>query len=112
MFITPAFAADASAGGGMLEMIAPLAIMGVIFYFLLIRPQQKRAKEHAAMVTGLRRGDEVLTAGGLLGKVTKVKDGADEVEVELAENVRVRVLRSTISTVRSKTAPVAANSNS
>ena len=83
----------------------PLILIFVIMYFLLIRPQQKKVKEHQAMVAALRRGDEVVTAGGLIGKITKVKDDA-EVEVELSDGVKVRVVRATISQVRSKTDPV------
>jgi preprotein translocase subunit YajC len=73
-------------------------------YFILIRPQQKKVKEHKAMVEAVRRGDQVVTQGGILGKVTKVKEDG-EVEVEIAEGVRVRVIRSTISQVVSKTEP-------
>ena len=73
-------------------------------YFLLIRPQQKKLKEHKAMVEALRRGDQVVTQGGLIGKVAKVKDN-DEIEVELAEGVKVRVVRSTVAQVLSKTEP-------
>jgi preprotein translocase subunit YajC len=73
-------------------------------YFFLIRPQQKKVKEHQAMVEALRRGDEVVTQGGLIGKITKVKDET-EVEVEIAKDVRIRVLRPTIAQVRSKTEP-------
>jgi preprotein translocase subunit YajC len=83
----------------------PLILIFVIMYFLLIRPQQKKVKEHQAMVAALRRGDEIVTQGGLIGKITKVKDDA-EVEVELADGVKVRVVRPTISQVRSKTDPV------
>ena len=82
----------------------PLILIFVIMYFLLIRPQQKKVKEHQAMVAALRRGDEIVTQGGLIGKITKVKDDA-EVEVELASGVKVRVVRPTISQVRSKTEP-------
>ncbi len=82
----------------------PLILIFAIMYFLLIRPQQKKVKEHQAMVAALRRGDEVVTQGGLIGKITKVKDDA-EVEVELASGVKVRVVRPTISQVRSKTEP-------
>ena len=84
----------------------PLILIFAIFYFLMIRPQQKRAKEHKAMLGALRRGDQVVTAGGLMGKVTRVKEGEDEIEVELAENVKVRVVRGTIAQVISKTEPV------
>ena len=82
----------------------PLILIFAIMYFLLIRPQQKKVKQHAAMVAALRRGDQVVTQGGLIGKVTKVKDD-NEVEVELAEGVKVRVVQSTIATVLSKTEP-------
>jgi len=75
-----------------------------IMYFLLIRPQQKKMKEHAAMVAALRRGDQVVTQGGMIGKVVKVKDDG-EVEVEIADGVKVRVVQSTIATVVSKTEP-------
>lgn len=82
----------------------PLILIFVIMYFLLIRPQQKKLKEHKAMVDALRRGDQVVTQGGLIGKVAKVKDDT-EVEVELADGVKVRVVRSTIAQVLSKTEP-------
>lgn len=82
----------------------PLILIFVIMYFLLIRPQQKKVKEHQAMVSALRRGDQVVTQGGLLAKVTKVKDEG-ELEVEIADGVRVRVVRSTIAQVVSKTEP-------
>jgi preprotein translocase subunit YajC len=82
----------------------PLILIFVIMYFLLIRPQQKKLKEHKAMVEALRRGDQVVTQGGLIGKVAKVKDN-DEIEVELAEGVKVRVVRSTVAQVLSKTEP-------
>jgi preprotein translocase subunit YajC len=82
----------------------PLILIFVIMYFLLIRPQQKKLKEHKAMVDALRRGDQVVTQGGLIGKVAKVKDES-EIEVELAEGVKVRVVRSTIAQVLSKTEP-------
>ena len=87
--------------------IPMLILMGVVFYFLLIRPQQKRAKEHKAMIEGLKRGDEIVTQGGILGKVTKVGD--DEVVVKLAEGVEVRVVRATIIDVKGRTAPKPAN---
>jgi preprotein translocase subunit YajC len=84
----------------------PLILIFAIMYFLLIRPQQKKVKEHQAMVAAVRRGDEVVTQGGLIGKVSKVKDGENEVEVELAEGVKVRVVQNTIASVKSKTEPV------
>ncbi|WP_299149461.1 preprotein translocase subunit YajC [uncultured Tateyamaria sp.] len=82
----------------------PLILIFAIMYFLLIRPQQKKVKEHAAMVSALRRGDQVVTQGGLIGKVSKVKDD-NEIEVELAEGVKVRVVQSTIAQVLNKTEP-------
>ena len=88
-----------------LESLVPLLLIFGIMYFLLIRPQQKKLKEHQAMVDGLRRGDQVVTQGGVVGKVTKVKDGENEVEVEISKGVTVRVIRSTIATVMNKTEP-------
>jgi preprotein translocase subunit YajC len=82
----------------------PLILIFAIMYFLLIRPQQKKVKMHQAMIAALRRGDQVVTQGGLIGKVVKVKDD-NEVEVELSEGVKVRVVQSTIADVRSKTEP-------
>ena len=112
MFVTHAYAqaarGAAGAGGFDLTSMLPLVLIFVIFYFLLIRPQQKRAKEHKLMVENLRRGDQVVTAGGLLAKVTKVGEG-DEVEVEIASGVKVKLIRSTITAVLSKTEP--ANDN-
>ncbi|QXT39238.1 preprotein translocase subunit YajC [Gymnodinialimonas ceratoperidinii] len=86
------------------SQVVPLILILVIMYFFLIRPQQKKVKDHQAMVAALRRGDEVVTQGGLIGKITKVKDDT-EVEVEVAKDVKIRVLRPTIAQVRSKTEP-------
>jgi preprotein translocase subunit YajC len=85
--------------------LVPLILIFLIMYFLLIRPQQKKLKEHQAMVAALRRGDQVVTQGGLIGKVTKVKDEVGEIEVEIAPNVNVRVVRSTVASVMNKTEP-------
>ncbi|MDW4496716.1 preprotein translocase subunit YajC [Sulfitobacter sp. D35] len=82
----------------------PLILIFAIMYFLLIRPQQKKMKEHQAMVKALRRGDQVVTQGGIVGKVSKVKDDG-ELELEIAEGVKVRVIQNTIATVISKTEP-------
>jgi preprotein translocase subunit YajC len=87
-----------------LESFIPIILIFVIMYFLLIRPQQKKIKEHKNMVDNLRRGDQVLTQGGIIGKITKVKEG-EEIEVELAKDVKVSVIRSTIVNVISKTEP-------
>jgi preprotein translocase subunit YajC len=105
MFATPAYAQAAGGGAGSaFAQFIPLLLIFAIMYFLLIRPQQKKVKEHKAMVEALRRGDQVVTQGGLIGKVSKVKDD-NELEIELAEGVRVRVVRSTIAQVLSKTEP-------
>jgi preprotein translocase subunit YajC len=108
--ITPAFAqAGAPAAGGELVMqLAPFILIFIIMWFLIIRPQQKRARAHLEMIKAIRRGDTVVTAAGFVGKVTKVIDD-NEVEVEIADNVRVRTVRATISDVRSKSEP--ANTN-
>jgi preprotein translocase subunit YajC len=110
MMVTPAFAQAAGGGGaaGGLISFVPILLIFAIMYVLMIRPQQRKVKEHKAMVDALRRGDQVVTSGGLIGKVTKVDDQKGEVEVELAPNVRVRVVRSTISQVVSKTEPAEA----
>ena len=99
MLVSPAFAQDAAAGGGIavIMQMAPLILIFGVFYFLLIRPQQKKQREHRELLTKLKRGDRVLTAGGIIAQVTRVKEGVDEVEVEIAPNVRVNVLRQTIS---------------
>ena len=86
------------------QSFIPIILIFVIMYFLLIRPQQKKIKEHKNMVDNLRRGDQVLTQGGIIGKITKVKEG-EEIEVELAKDVKVSVIRSTIVNVLSKTEP-------
>ncbi|QIE54546.1 preprotein translocase subunit YajC [Pikeienuella piscinae] len=106
MFATPAYAQGAVGGGGdMLTSFIPLILIFVIFYFFLIRPQQKKAKDHKRMVEALRRGDQVVTQAGIFGKVTKVKEGEEEIEVEISPNVRVRLLRSAIGSVMSKSEP-------
>ena len=105
MFATPAFAQAAGGAGGAIASFVPLILIFAIMYFLLIRPQQRKIKEHQAMVTALRRGDQVVTQGGLIGKVTKVKDETSEIEVEIATGVNVRVVRSTIASVVNKTEP-------
>ena len=104
MFISTAYAQDAAAGGDPIMSFLPLILIFVVFYFLLIRPQQKRAKEHKALVEGLRRGDVVVTSGGLIGKISKVIDD-NEVEVEIAKDVKVKIVRSMIATVQGKPEP-------
>ncbi len=88
----------AAGGSAFFVQLFPLLLIFVVFYFFLIRPQQKRAKEHAAKIDGVQKNDEVITAGGLMGKVTKVAD--DFVEVEIAPNVRVKAVKSTIANVQ------------
>ena len=111
MFISPAFAQGGSLfgfGGGsdnMLVSMLPFVLIFVIMYFLILRPQQKRQKQHADMVKNVRRGDTVVTSGGLVGKVTKVIDD-EKVEVEVASDVRVVQMRSMLADVRAKGEPV------
>ena len=108
MLVTPAFAQAAGGGaGGAFASFLPLILIFAIMYFLLIRPQQKKLKQHKAMIDALRKGDQVVTQGGVIGKVTRVKD-ENEVEVEIAQGVKVRVMRPTIAQVLSKTEPAAA----
>jgi preprotein translocase subunit YajC len=95
--IVTAAAAEPAGGSAFLIGILPWVLIFVIFWFLLIRPQQKRAKEHAAMIAAVKKGDEVVTGGGLRGRVTKVAD--TDVEVEIAQGVRVRAVKSTLSAV-------------
>lgn len=106
MLISPAYAQAAGAGdtGSMLMSLLPFALIFVIMYFLILRPQQKKIKDHNELVKNLRRGDTVVTSGGLVGKVTKVVDD-EQVEVEIADGVRVRQVRQLISGVRSKGEP-------
>ena len=113
MFISSAYAQGAGGGGSGLEAMLPLVLIFVVFYFLLIRPQQKKMKDHKQMLGNIRRGDIVITGGGITGKVTKV-DNEHEVTVEIAKDVRVKVQRSLISGVQTKGEPVkggAANEN-
>lgn len=108
MFVTPAFAQAAGGGAGAFVSIVPFILIFAIMYFLIIRPQQRKVKEHQTMVEALRRGDQVVTQGGLIGKVVKVKEAegqAPELEVEIADGVKVRVIRSTIAQVLNKTEP-------
>ncbi|MDF1856879.1 preprotein translocase subunit YajC [Pseudooceanicola sp.] len=90
--------------GNAIAQFVPLILIFVIMYFLLIRPQQKKAKQHQEMVNNVRRGDMVITQGGIVGKIAKVKDEG-EIEVEIAEGVKVRVVKATIAQVLSKTEP-------
>jgi preprotein translocase subunit YajC len=107
MFITPAYAQAAPGGGGgdfMIQLL-PIVLMFVIFYFLLFRPQQQKMKAHREMLNNVRRGDTVVTNGGIIGKITKVIDDR-ELEVEIAPDTKVRVARGMIAEVRSRSEPV------
>ena len=109
MFVTPAYAQASGAGAGGMDAIlinfVPIILMVAVFWFFLIRPQQKRAKEHAAMLSAITRGDTIVTTGGLVGKVTRAVDNED-LEVEIAQGVKVKVVRGMVSDVRSKPEPV------
>lgn len=112
MLISSAYAQTAGGGimdGGMIQFL-PLVLIFVVFWFFLIRPQQKKMKDHREMVANLKRGDNIVTGGGIIGKVTKVVDD-NTVQVELADEVRVKVVRSTITDVLGKTEPTAARSD-
>ncbi len=109
MFISPAFAQGSPLGGfggdgSMLTSLLPFVLIFVIMYFLILRPQQQRVKQHAEMVKSVRRGDTVITSGGLIGKVTKVIDD-DQIEVEIADGIRVRQMRQMVTDVRAKGEP-------
>ena len=99
MLITPAYAQDAAGLLATATQFLPIVLIFVVFYFLLIRPQQTKQKEMKTMLAALRRGDKVVTGGGIMGVVQKVREGSDEIEVEIAPNVRVTVLRDTIGSV-------------
>ena len=110
MFVSPAYAQAAGAPGGAaaFAQFVPLLLVFVIMYFLILRPQQKKMSQHRAMVGALKKGDTVVTQGGLIGKVIAVRD--DELDVEIAQGVKVRVVRGTVAQVLTRTAPAAANS--
>ncbi|NRA99117.1 MAG: preprotein translocase subunit YajC [Rhodobacteraceae bacterium] len=108
MFVTPAYAQAAGGGAAAITSIVPFILIFAIMYFLIFRPQQKKVKEHQNMVEALRRGDQIVTQGGLIGKVVKVKEAegqVPELEVEVADGVKVRVVRSTVAQVLNKTEP-------
>lgn len=108
MFVTPAYAQAAAApagGAAAFAQFIPLILVFLIMYFLIMRPQQKKAAQHRAMVEALKKGDTVITQGGVIGKVMAVRD--DEIEVEIAQGVKVRVVRASVSQVINRTAPAA-----
>ncbi len=107
MFVTPAYAQALGGGGaGIVEMLLPFVLIFVIMYFLILRPQKQQAKRREEMLKAIRRGDTVVTNGGILGKVTKVVDD-NEVELQIADGVKVRAVRALIAEVRAKGEPVA-----
>ena len=111
MLISPAYAqAGGAAGGDFFVSLMPLILIFVVFYFLLIRPQQQKLKLHRQMIENLKKGDQVVTAGGILGKITRVEAGDATVQVEIAPNVQVKVARHTITEVVGKPQP-ATNDN-
>ncbi|MCH7539572.1 MAG: preprotein translocase subunit YajC [Proteobacteria bacterium] len=105
MFISPAYAQDAANGGGFdLMALLPLILIFAVFYFLLIRPQQKKMKEHKVKVAAMRRGDKVVTGGGIIATVTKIVDD-NEAVVEITDGIKVRIIKSTVSDVLAKPEP-------
>ncbi len=103
MLISPAYAQSASGGGALFELLFPLVIVFGIIYFMILRPQARRQKEHRNMIDSVRRNDTVVTQGGLIGKVAKVGD--EELEVDLGDNTRVKIVKTMIISVRSKGEP-------
>lgn len=108
MFITPAYAqaAGGASGGFGLESLWIFVVIFAIMYLLIIRPQRKQLKKRQELLNSVRRGDSVVTGGGIVGKITRVYDDSGEVEVEIAENTRIRVVRSTLSDVRTRGEPI------
>ncbi len=104
MLISQAWAQGGGGGGDIFQVMMPLVLIFAVFYFLLIRPQQKKAKEHRSMLDAVQRGDKVVTGGGIIGTIAKVVSD-EEVQVEIAENIRIRVARSTLASIQSKTKP-------
>ena len=111
MWVTPAYAQSflgGGSGGDIVQMLLPFALIFVIMYFLILRPQRQTAKRREDMLKAIRRGDTVVMNGGIVGKVTKVVDDS-EVELQIAEGVKVRAMRALIAEVRAKAEPVAGN---
>jgi preprotein translocase subunit YajC len=110
MLISPAYAQTAAGGGAdIFSMLLPFVLIFIIMYFLIIRPQRQQAKRREEMLKAVRRGDTVVTSGGIVGKVTKVVDD-NELELQIAEGVKVRAIRNLIADVRTKGEPVAGES--
>ena len=107
MFVSPAYAQTAApaAGGDMFMTLLPLLLIFVVFYFLLIRPQQSKMKQHRDMIEGLKKGDQVVTSGGIIGKITKVDANDATLMVEIAPNVQVKIARNTVADLYGKVPP-------
>jgi preprotein translocase subunit YajC len=110
MFVSPAYAQAAGTPGSAFDLmsILPLILIFVVFYFLLIRPQQKKVKDHRERISKVKRGDRIVTGGGIIGTVTRDL-GPDEIQVEIAEGVRVKIVKATIADIRQKTEPVSSS---
>ena len=113
MLISPAHAqaAGPAGGGDMFMSLLPLVLIFVVFYFLLIRPQQAKMKQHRDMIENLKKGDQIVTAGGIIGKITRVDAGEGMLQVEIAPNVQVKVARGTVADLLGKPVPAASNEN-
>jgi preprotein translocase subunit YajC len=113
MFISPAYAqAAAPAGGGDIFMsLLPLVMVFAIFYFLLIRPQQTKMKQHRELLENLKKGDQIVTGGGIIGKIVRIEQSDNSLVVEIAQNVQVKVVRGTIADVLNKPLPASGNDN-
>jgi len=111
MWVTPAFAQVAGGGGAsIIQVLFPFALIFVIMYFLILRPQRRQARQREEMLKAIRRGDTIVTNGGIVGKVIKVVDDS-ELELQIAEGVKVRVMRGLVADVRSKAEPATSNSS-
>jgi preprotein translocase subunit YajC len=110
LFVSPAYAQAAGTSGSAFDLmsILPLILIFVVFYFLLIRPQQKKVKDHRERISKVKRGDRIVTGGGIIGTVTRDL-GPDEIQVEIAEGVRVKIVKATIADIRAKTEPVSSS---
>ena len=113
MLISPAYAQAAApaAGGDMFMSLLPLVLVFVIFYFLLIRPQQTKMKQHREMLDNLKKGDQIVTAGGIVGKIARIEQSDSSLVVEIAPNVQVKVIRQTVADVLNKPVPASGNDN-
>jgi preprotein translocase subunit YajC len=113
MLISPAYAQAAGAPGGFdIVSLMPLVLIFVVFYFLLIRPQQKKMKQHREMIESLKKGDPVVTSGGIIGKIVRIEPGENIALVEIAQGVQVKVARNTIAELATKPAPAGATASS